>query len=371
VEFTITIIGAGVIGLAVARELAKTYSGVLLLERNPRFGQETSSRNSEVIHRGIHYPASFLKSSLCMEGNVLLYEICRQRDIPHARPGKLIVACDAEEEAALNALLDKARAKGIDDLSWMGRKEITAMEPEVSVRAALFSPATGIIDSHALMQSFLAEAQAAGAAVSFHADVTGIEREDGAFCCTVNGGEYRLRTEVLVNSAGLGAPRIAAMAGIDCAARRYDLKYCKGNYFVASPAPRISRLVYPVPCARTEGLGIHATLDLAGRVRFGPDTEYVERLDYAVDAGRKAAFHRAVQRYLPAVAEEALSPDMCGIRPKLQGPGEEARDFVVMDEAAAGVPGLIDLIGIESPGLTACIPIARRVAELVRPYCKG
>ncbi len=371
VEFTITIIGAGVIGLAVARELAAAFPGVLLLERHPSFGRETSSRNSEVIHRGIHYPAAFFKSSLCMEGNRLLYDICRREGIPHARLGKLIVACDGEEEAALVALQEAARRKGIDDLLWMGKQGVAAVEPAVSARAALFSPATGIIDSHALMRSFLAAANAAGAVVSFNAAVTGIEREDGAYTLLVNGGEYRLRTKVLVNSAGLGAPHIAALAGVDCTARGYALKYCKGNYFVASPAPRIGRLVYPVPVARTEGLGIHATLDLGGRVRFGPDTEYVDRLDYTVDEGRKAAFHEAVRRYLPSVAEDSLSPDMCGIRPKLQGPGEAARDFIIADEAAAGFPGMISLIGIESPGLTACVPIARRVTELVRPYCEG
>ena len=366
--FDITIIGAGVVGLAIAEELSGQYDNVLLLEKNPSYGMETSSRNSEVIHAGIYYPAGFLKAEFCREGNRLLYEICEQRDIPHRKTGKLIVAADDTETAELSKIRRQAEMNGIDDLSFVSQKQLRAMEPEVRAHEALFSPSTGIIDTHALMQSFFIKAQSDGATIVFHSEVTGIQPGDGLYEIQVNRGEYRFRTRVIINCAGLHADRIASQAGIDIDERGYRLRYCKGTYFSASPAPALSHLVYPVPQEEQVGLGVHATLDLAGRVRFGPDTEYVADLEYTVAEERRNAFWRSVRRYLPGVQKQQLHPDTSGIRPKLQGPGEPYRDFVITEEGKAGYPGLINLIGIESPGLTSCIPIARYVSRLVGSY---
>ncbi len=366
--FDITIIGAGVVGLAIAEELAGQYSDVLLLEKNQNYGMETSSRHSGVIHAGIYYPPGFLKADLCREGNRLLYEICEQRDIPHRKTGKLIVAADDTEMAGLWKIRERGEMNGIDDLSFVSRKQLQAMEPEVRAYEALFSPSTGIIDSHALMTSCYLKAQSEGAIIVFRSEVTGMQPSGDMYEVQVNGGEYSFRTRVLINCAGLHADRIASSAGIDIDERGYRLKYCKGDYFSMSPSPKLSHLVYPVPQEQQVGLGVHATLDLAGRVRFGPDTEYVTALEYTVDEEKGDAFWGSVRKYLPGVRRQQIQPDTSGIRPKLQGPGDPYRDFVITEESAAGYPGLINLIGIESPGLTSCIPIARYVSRLVGSY---
>jgi len=357
-----------VVGLAIAEELSGQYANVLLLEKNPSYGMETSSRHSGVIHTGIYYPAGFLKADLCREGNRLLYEICEQRDIPHRKTGKLIVAAGDTETPELTKIRQQAEMNGIDDLSFLSRRQLRAMEPEVRAHEALFSPSTGIIDSHALMRSFAIKAQSDGAIIVFRSEVTGIEPGDGLYEIQVNRGEYRFRTRVIINCAGLHADRVASCAGIDIDERGCRLRYCKGNYFSASPAPALYHLVYPVPPEEQVGLGVHATLDLAGRVRFGPDAEYVTDLEYTVAEGKRDAFWRSVRRYLPDVQREHIQPDTSGIRPKLQGPGEPYRDFVITEEGTAGYPGLINLIGIESPGLTSCISIARYVSCLVKSY---
>lgn len=366
--FDITIIGAGVVGLAIAEELSGQYGNVLLLEKNSGYGMETSSRNSEVIHAGIYYPAGFLKAEMCREGNRLLYEICKERDIPHRKTGKLIVASDDTETPELSKIRQRAEMNGIDDLSFLSRKQLRTMEPEVRAHEALFSPSTGIIDTHALMKSFFIKAQSDGATIVFHSDVTGIQPCNGLYEIEVNQGEYRFGTRSMINCAGLYADRVASVAGIDIDERRYRLSYCKGSYFSASPSPKLSHLVYPVPQEEQVGFGIHATLDLAGRVRFGPDTEYLVDLEYTVTEEKGDAFWQSVQRYLPCVHKQHLHPDTSGIRPKLQGPGDPYRDFVITEEGTAGYPGLINLIGIESPGLTSCIPIARYVSRLVGSY---
>jgi L-2-hydroxyglutarate oxidase LhgO len=366
--FNITIIGAGVVGLAVAEELSACYERVLLVEKNTGFGQETSSRNSEVIHAGIYYPHGFLKAALCTEGNHLLYELCRERNIPHKRLGKLIVATDDEECERLESIKKHAEGNGVADLTLLGKKQILTLEPEILAKAAIFSPSTGIIDSHSLMRSFYVHAEANGTIIAFRSEVTVIKNENGSYELETNGGEYRFRTKVLINSAGLYSDRIAALAGIDIESMGYRLKYCKGNYFSASPAPKLYHLVYPVPPENTVSLGIHATRDLGNRVKFGPDSQYIDEIEYSIDEGRKTSFYLSIKKYLPEIREEILHPDMCGIRPKLQGPGEPPRDFVVKDEKDIGYPGLINLIGIESPGLTSCIAIARHVQSLVTPY---
>lgn len=363
--FNITIIGSGVVGLAIAEELSAKHSNVLLVEKNTSYGQETSSRHSEVIHAGIYYPPGFLKAHFCREGNRLLYELCRKRDIPHKMLGKLVVATNDEENNELHKIKDHAEHNGVNNLSFLSQSQIRALEPEVRATAALLSPSTGIIDSHSLMRSFYVNTQSNGTVIAFRSEVTSIHFDNDKYELEISNGEYRFQTRVLINSAGLHSDRIAALAGIDIEREGYRLKYCKGNYFSASPAPKLKHLIYPVPTNNYEGLGIHATLDLSGRVRFGPDTEHVDNLEYTVDEEKKEAFYKSIRRYLPGIKLESLNPEMSGIRPKLQGPGEPYRDFVIKEERDLGYPGLINLIGIESPGLTACIPIARHVSSLV------
>jgi len=367
-SFNITIIGAGVIGLSIAEELSANYQRVLIVEKNTGFGQETSSRNSEVIHAGIYYPHGFLKAILCPEGNRLLYELCRRRGIPHKRIGKLIVATNDGECEQLERIRQYAGQNGVRDLSLIGQRQVGSLEPEVKAKAALYSPYTGIIDSHSLMRSFLVNAEANGAVVAFRSEVTAIHADNGIYEMETNGGEYRFQTRVLINSAGLYSDRIAAMAGMNIDRYGYRLKYCKGNYFSASPSPKLNHLVYPVPPEDTVSLGIHATLDLGSRVKFGPDSQYINEIEYSVDEGRKVSFYQSIKNYLPGIKLESLNPDMCGIRPKLQGPGEPYRDFIIKDEKDRGYPGMINLIGIESPGLTSCIAIARYVKSLVTPH---
>ncbi len=367
-SLNITVIGAGVVGLSIAEALSTNYKRVLLIEKNDGFGKETSSRNSEVIHAGIYYPHGFLKAFLCTEGNRLLYNLCKDRNIPHKRIGKLIVAVNDEECACLENIKRHAEENGVSDLTLLGKKQCLTLEPEVRARAAIYSPSTGIIDSHSLMRSFLLSAESSGAVIAFHSKVTAIRAENGIYEVETNGGEYRFRTRVIVNSGGLYSDSIAAMAGIDIDRHGYRLKYCKGNYFSASPSPKLRHLVYPVPPENTESLGIHATLDLSNRVKFGPDSQYIDQIEYSVDEGRRKSFYQSIRNYLPGIKPEYLHPDMCGIRPKLQGPGEAYRDFIIKDERDIGYPGLINLIGIESPGLTSCAAIARYVNALVSPY---
>jgi L-2-hydroxyglutarate oxidase LhgO len=367
-SLNITIIGAGVVGLSIAESLSANYKRVLLIEKNDGFGKETSSRNSEVIHAGIYYPHGFLKASLCTEGNRLLYDLCRQRNVPHRRTGKLIVAVSDEECERLENIKKHAEGNGVSDLTLLGRKQILTLEPEVSAMAAIYSPSTGIINSHNLMRSFCISAESSGAVIAYRSKVTAIHARNGIYEVETNGGEYRFQTKVIINSAGLYSDSIAAMAGIDIDQLGYRLKYCKGNYFSASPSPKLNHLVYPVPPENAAGLGIHATLDLSNRVKFGPDSQYIDEIEYDIDEGRRESFYKSVRNYLPGIKPEYLHPDMCGIRPKLQGPGEAYRDFVIKDERDIGFPGLINLIGIESPGLTSCVAIARYVKSLVFPY---
>jgi L-2-hydroxyglutarate oxidase LhgO len=369
--FNVTIIGAGVIGLAVAEEISSRISDVLLVEKNQNIGQETSSRHSGVIHAGIYYPVGFSKARLCKEGNRLLYDLCRKRNIPHLRLGKLIIATDDDEGDELWKIRNQAAENGVTDLSFLARRQIRSLEPEISGTTALFSPSTGIIDSHSLMRSFYINAESNGTIVVFRSEVTRIRLDNGHYEVEINSGEHRFQTRLVVNCAGLHSDKIAALVGIDIDEASYRLKYCKGSYFSVSPLPKLNHLVYPVPHTEKEGLGIHATLDLGGRIRFGPDTEYVDELEYTVDEMKKEQFYQSVRKYLPGIRKESLHPDMSGIRPKLQGPGEPYRDFIIKGEDHLGYPGFINLIGIESPGLTASIPIARHVSSVARKYLSG
>jgi L-2-hydroxyglutarate oxidase LhgO len=363
------IVGGGVVGLACAAALARAGRSVLLLERRERFAQETSSRNSEVIHAGLYYPEGSLKAELCRAGREALYARCARLGIPHRALGKLVVASDEGEVAALERLRALGEANGAPGLALLDARALAAREPAVRGVAALWSPATGIVDSAELCRSYAAEAEAHGAQLLARAEVVALACTRAGWSVEVvspDGERSRALCGAVVNAAGLAGDAVAALAGLDVDARGYRIRPCKGDYFaLAASAPlSLSTLVYPLP--HGAGLGVHATLDLAGRIRFGPDAEYVERVDYAVDPAKAARFAEAARRYLPELRAAWLSPDQAGVRPKLAGPGEGFRDFVVAEESPAGRPGLVSCIGIESPGLTAAGAIAERVVALLR-----
>lgn len=363
----IVVIGAGVVGLAVAARLAPRHPDLVLLERNPRHGQETSSRNSEVIHAGIYYPRGSLKARLCVEGNRLLYEMCAARGVPHRRCGKIICAGDEADLPALDALRERARGNGVE-LERLSAAATAELEPHVRSAGSLLSPNSGIISAHGLMDALLHDVLQAGAVFQPRSEVVGIERRHRDYRLTVRTGdaEEPFTAERVVNAAGLEADAVAAAAGIDVDAAGYRQHYCKGSYFAVVPARAglVRRLVYPVPDRYS--LGVHAVLGLDGRLRFGPDAEYVGReADYRVDEAKASAFAQAARRLVPGLVDEDLAPDTSGIRPKLQGPGEGFRDFVIAEESARGLPGFVNLVGMDSPGLTSALAIANRVAELV------
>ena len=367
----ITIIGAGVVGLAIAAQLAHHDRVVYVLEKNERFGQETSSRHSGVIHSGIYYPYGSLKAKLCVEGNHLLYELCQEHGIGHARLGKLIVAASDEETGQLQELKEKGRRNGAVGLKIISRRELKKLEPNVKGVAALLSPSTSIIDSHALMEHFVARARDGGAEIAYRKKVVGIEKVSNGYKITVeenDKGKFSFTTRILINCAGLYCDKIAELAGIDIDKAGYRLHYCKGEYFTVGggKSKLVKRLIYPVPEVKDTGLGVHVTLDLEGRMRLGPNTQYVDSIDYSVDSSHKKSFYDSAKRMLPFIEYEDLEPEMAGIRPKLQGPGEDVKDFVIRDERDKGLPGFINLIGIESPGLTSSPAIARHVASIVK-----
>jgi L-2-hydroxyglutarate oxidase LhgO len=367
-EVDVGVVGGGVVGLACAAALARRGRSVVVLERHERFGSETTSRNSEVVHAGLYYPPGSLKARLCVAGRAALYERCAKLGIPHRRLGKLVVATQEAELETLEQLRRRGGENGAPGLEIVGAEAVRALEPALRALAALVSPATGIVDGLALCHSFAAEAEAHGALFALRTEVTAIATEPGGFRIAARGADgapSELSCAAVVNAAGLAADRVAQGAGLDVDGLGYRLHPCKGDYFSLAPASplRLARLVYPVPAG--PGLGVHATLDLGGRIRFGPDAEYVERARYDVDPAKADLFAAQIARYLPAIRAEWLAPDYAGVRPKLAGPGEPFRDFVVAEESAAGLPGFVNCLGIESPGLTAAPAIAERVAELL------
>jgi L-2-hydroxyglutarate oxidase LhgO len=364
-EVDCIVAGAGVVGLAVARELALSGRDVLILEAADAIGTATSSRNSEVIHAGLYYAPGSLKAGLCVSGRDSLYEYCAERGIPHERCGKLIVATSAGQEAALDAIADNAGKSGAGALQKLTAAEAKELEPALACTAALLSPDTGIVDSHALMLSLLGDAEAAGAMLGLNTEISGGRMEGGRVVLTTrdtqSGGTFEIATRDFVNAAGLGATALAgALEGLD---PRFvpQQRLAKGNYFSVTGRAPFSRLIYPVP--EPGGLGIHLTLDLNGIARFGPDVEWVEGLDYRVDPARAQRFYGAIRTYWPELADDSLQPAYSGIRPKLSGPGEANADFVIQGAEAHGIAGLVNLFGIESPGLTSCLAIARHVTQ--------
>jgi L-2-hydroxyglutarate oxidase LhgO len=357
------VIGAGVVGLAIARELALQGHETLILEAAARCGTGVSARNSEVIHAGIYHPPGFLKSRLCVAGRERLYEFCRKRGVAYRRCGKLIVATAAAQLPALERLAGRARDNGVELLGLEGA-QVRALEPELACSAALYSPRTGIIDSQALMLALLGDAESAGATLSTGSTVTRVVLEAAAAVVGVNGCEPALRAGILINAAGLEALALArAMEQLPARTALPQAHYARGNYFALNARVPFRHLVYPLP--EPGGAGIHLTLDLGGRARFGPDVEWIEAPAYEVSPARAARFETAVRAYWPGLPAGALQPAYAGVRPKLAGPGEPDADFRIDDEAAHGVRGLVNLFGIESPGLTASLALASEVAARV------
>jgi L-2-hydroxyglutarate oxidase LhgO len=358
------VIGAGVVGLAVARALALAGREVLVLEAEDAIGTATSARNSEVIHAGIYYPRGSLKARLCVSGRAALYAFCTRFGVEHRRCGKLIVASDDSQREGLEQIRQHALANGVDDLRLLDAAQVHALEPDLRAVAALLSPSTGIIDSHGLMLALRGDAEAHGALLALRAPVTEIRCEDDGFAIEVGGdAPMRLHASTLVNSAGHGAPQLAArMAGL-AAQHVPQAWYAKGSYFSLATRTPFTHLVYPLP--EPGGLGTHLTLDLAGRARFGPDVEWVDGLDYRLDPSRGERFYAAIRRYWPALPEHALQPAYTGIRPKISGPGEANADFRIDGPAVHGIAGLVNLFGIESPGLTSSLAIGEHVCALL------
>jgi len=357
----ITIIGAGVIGLAIASEMANNKLNIFIIEKNESHGRGISSRNSEVIHAGIYYPPGSLKAKLCIEGRELLYESSVKYGIPHRKIGKFIIATTKNEMGKIEQLMYNARQNGISSVSLIKQSQISEMEPHIRAAGALHSPDTGIVNAHSLMDYYLQKAKMLGAEIVYGTEVVGIEKApDGYKVSTVNRERehFEFISGKVLNAAGLYSDTIAKMIGKD-----YSLHYCKGDYFSIANVKKgmVQRLIYPVPEENHVGLGVHLTLDLSGRMKLGPDATYIERVEnYKVDAKKGEKFYEAAVKFLPFIKREDISPDMSGIRPKLQGRGESFRDFIISED----LPGFINLIGIESPGLTAAPAIARYVKAM-------
>jgi L-2-hydroxyglutarate oxidase LhgO len=359
------VIGAGAVGLAIARQLALAGREVLVAESEGGIGTGTSSRNSEVIHAGIYYPTGSLKAKLCVEGRELLYAYCADRGVAARRLGKLIVATNEAQVAQLDGILAKARANGVADIVRVDRGTALGMEPALHCVAALHSPSTGIVDSHAYMLALQGDAGNAGASFAFRTPfLSGEVLDGGGFRLSFGGEEAATLTcRALVNSAGLTAPSVARrIAGVPAASIPPEL-YCKGNYFTLAGRAPFSRLIYPVP--EGAGLGVHVTLDLGGQAKFGPDVEWIGAIDYSLDASRGERFYAAIRTYWPALPEGALQPGYAGIRPKISAKGEPPADFRIDGRERHGIEGLVNLYGIESPGLTASLAIARHAADLL------
>lgn len=363
----IAVIGAGVIGLAIAYELSKLGKEVAVIEKNASFGEETSSRNSEVIHAGLYYPPGSLKAETCIEGKRLLYELCARHNIAHKKLGKLVVAPSNDEAAKIESIYQNALKSGVENLKLIDKDEAKKIEPDIEVKIALYSPESGIIDSHGLMRFFYETAKEKGVMFAFLNEVAGIKRAQDKYRISLkepNGGLFNFESRLVINSAGLNSDKIAEFIGLDIKKLAYKISYCKGQYFRIGDPQKFSihHLVYP-PATKTD-LGVHITPDLAQGLRLGPDAKYVDKVEYSVEEKDKVNFFNSVRRFLPRLEMEDLTADTAGIRPKLQGAGDDFCDFVIKDESKNGFPGFINLIGIESPGLTACLSIAEKVKKM-------
>ncbi len=358
------VIGAGVVGLAIARKLAMSGREVVILEAEDAFGTHISARNSEVIHAGIYYASGSMKARLCVAGRRQLYPYCAEHDVNHKRIGKVIVATDDSEVAGLKKYKAQAEANGVDDLRMLTQAELAEMEPAVRCVAGFLSPSTGIIDSHGLMLSYLGEAEDKGAMLALSSPVLSGKVESDGIVLNVGGAEaMTVKCRTVILSAGLNAPAVArTIKGIPPATIP-PTYYAIGHYYTLTTKSPFNRLIYPV--ARPDWLGVHVTIDLGGRVKFGPDFEWIDRVDYKFDERREASFYKAIRHYYPGLQDGTLSPGYTGIRPRITGPGEPVQDFTLHGKAEHGVPGLACLYGIESPGLTSSLAIADHVAQMV------
>jgi L-2-hydroxyglutarate oxidase LhgO len=364
------VIGAGVVGLAIGRALALSGRQVIVLEKNAHIGEETSSRNSEVIHAGIYYPAASLKARLSVAGRRQLYRYCEEKAIGYARCGKLIVALNDAQAPLLRTLSQKAETNGVEDMRWLGRSDIRDLEPELDAPAALWSPATGIVDGHAYMLALQGDIENAGGAIAVLSEFVGasISRDEVRIEVASDGDTMEIAARTVVNAAGLHASRVAArFEGVP----DFEIPqtyYAKGSYFIYNGASPFQHLVYPLPV--DGGLGIHATLDLAGRVRFGPDVEWTDAIDYSLDPERAALFYEAISSYWSGIGEGTLTPGYVGVRPKLTRPGEPPADFAILGPVGTGRAAVVHLFGIESPGLTASLAIGQHVEELLSAHAE-
>jgi L-2-hydroxyglutarate oxidase LhgO len=367
----IVVIGAGIVGLAIGATIADKRREMYILEKEKVYGQGTSSRNSEVIHAGIYYPAGTLKAKLCVKANPMIYDICEQHKVPYKKCGKLIVGNGEIEVAQLDRIIKHAKSIGARDLEMIDADQIKKLEPNVRADHAILSPSTGIVDAHGLMDHFHREARrkAGSDPLVLDTEVVGIEQTGDGYVIKMNsGGEpFEIESRVVINSAGLYCDKIAEMTGVDIDKEGYRLHWSKGEYFSLTGKPPALMLIYPPPPKDAASLGIHSVPDLTGRLRFGPNAFYVDEINYAVES-EKEPFWRDIIEYFPSVRMENLHPDMTGIRSKLQGPGGPVRDFVIRHEEDKGLPGFINLIGIESPGLTASPAIAEMVEKMVKDY---
>ncbi len=360
----ITIIGSGVCGLALSYALSKKYSDILVVERHDAFGRETSSRNSEVIHAGIYYPKDSLKAQLCARGKELLYEVCQKHNIPHQKIGKILVACNEKDSLTLSAIQQNALENQVCNLRFLNSRELATMAPTIRAHQALLSPDTGILDSHQLMNFLYLQSKNNGVTFAFNTTITEIQKTSSGYHVTVEESSkeiFSFQTEIVINAAGLSADKIAQLVGIDIKQNKYKIYYNKGQYFrIANPKKfSIKQLIYPTPNATD--LGIHITPDLAGGLRLGPDARYISDIDYQINPEDKKIFWASVNRFLASLKIDDLVEDTAGIRAKLQSPSEHFRDFVIKEESSLGFKNFINLIGIESPGLTSCLAIAEKV----------
>ena len=369
-DVNITVIGAGVVGLAIAQKLTERDNSVFVIEKHSTFGQETSSRNSEVIHAGIYYPQGSLKAILCVEGKELLYKYCERYEVPFRKCGKLIVATSEEEINVIEGVRETALKNGVTDLITLRKNEIEKIEPSIYALSALYSPSTGIIDSHKLMKQYETNTINNGGQIVYKSEVRSITKKHNGYMIELSdsdGKEYSFTTRTVINAAGLTADKVSEMVGI----KDDNLKilFCKGEYFRINPPKNrlLSRLIYPVPHPKLEHIGVHVTVDMAGGVKLGPDVKYMESniQDYKLTPSKQEAFYNSVKKYLPFLEIDDIAPEMAGIRPKLQKPGEQVRDYYIKEESDRGFPGFINLIGMESPALTSSLAIADYVNNLV------
>jgi L-2-hydroxyglutarate oxidase LhgO len=369
-DVEITIIGAGVVGLAIADIVSGKYSNVFIIEKHDTFGQETSSRNSEVIHAGIYYTKDSLKARLCIEGKRLLYDFCRKYDVPFNNCGKLIVATSEEEIPIIEGIRQTAINNGLDDLVILDKDQITEMEPNIFAVKAIFSPSTGIVDTHSLMKQYETNTLNNSGQIVYGSEVTRIKRIKNGYEVSLLDSDkknYSFTTRVIINSAGLTSDKVSEIAGMSD--DNLKIFFCKGEYFRVNPPKNtlIKRLIYPVPHQNLEGIGIHVTIDMSGGVKLGPDVNYLESnvYDYRLTPSKKEAFFTSARKFLPFLEFDDIAPEMAGIRPKIQKSGEPQRDFYIMEESGRGYPGFINLIGMESPGLTASLAIGEYIKNLI------